>query len=65
MNKVPVYEVVAPCANTSFEVPSGNSAPASPKSEDAESFSEILRLDSTTEIDELRCNESMRREVSN
>ena len=49
MRKAPVYEVKAPCKDTSFEVASGNSAPNSPKSQDPESFTEMLRMEDAGE----------------
>lgn len=67
MNKVPSYEVKAPCRDTSFDVASGNSAPNSPKSQEEQPVNQVLHMEECStkvdilceSMDELRCNESI------
>ena len=68
MNKVPVYEVKAPCVDTSFEVASGNNSASSPKSQEPESFADMIQYDGSENLrndmedDDLRCHESIQME---
>jgi len=63
MNKVPIYEVKAPCRDASFEVASGNSAPNSPLANEQFNFSQtLLKLEENGSPlrgeEYLRCDES-------
>lgn len=64
MKKAPVFEIQAPCKDTSFEVASDHSAHNSPISQEACSFTAMMALESEGGLrfrdeDELRCHESI------
>ena len=68
MNKVEVYEVKAPCLDTSFDVASDNGTPiASPKDTNPGGCSSMmqsqtLNAENRMENDNLRCDETIREE---
>ena len=66
MKKVEVYEVKAPCLDTSFDVTSGNSNTpiASPKAAATTEYSTMMQsqannADDRMEYDDLRCEETI------